>query len=254
MKRIVIILLALLYFGSAQGRSTNVVVGQKIGGAVDPCGAATATYMMVYTGDYSGDTDKACFTNGTASKDSTNGGTPTFSADYVEFTAANVYASWAISGKDGFDSAIGTLCFTVTIVDGDANTDVDANYLIEIRYDPNNYLTIGSIDVADKIQVGWKSNSLTTIGLTSATSLTLGNAFRVCASWDAANDHIAYSMVAKGSATSWQETTSTNVDVWAAEPTDIKVGEYYAGATNVDINRVADLYIFSTYQATDPNQ
>lgn len=228
--------------------------------AADPCGCATTTYMFCYTGDYSGDADKACFTNGTASKDGTEVDTGTYvaiSSDYISIDAQlDNHVYWEISSGDGFTSTKGTIFFSIYVTDGNANSDWDLFQLFEARYDANNYLYIAGTDGTSSkgnLYAVWRSLGGTTQTLTATIATDLGAWYRVGYTWDTTNGDGVHSIsaVAITSATSWEDGTGTTLDAWTGEPSNIYVGERSYNQA-VDARLIKDVYIFSTYKATDP--
>lgn len=223
-------------------------------GTSDPCGCATTTYMFCYTGDYPSNAIKACYTNGTATADGTEVDTGTnvsVSADYIQYTALDNYVSWPVTGGDAFTSSAGTLYFTITITDGNANSDLDTNTLMEIYGNSGNYIYVYSLDVNNAIIISWRDNSGTVQTLAHATSISLGTTYRIGYSWNTSGDVHSVSVVSVGNAASWTDSTGATLNAWATAPAQIVVGEKIMNS-QYDIIQIKDIYIFSGVKAADP--
>jgi hypothetical protein len=258
-----LIVLACLLPPPADADSFTVISRPCPGGvtaATDACGVSTSlSYAFAYTGNHASGAGYACYkSTGTVSAENLTeadtGTNVTISADYVQFTAADNYVSWPVaSGSNtGFSSSAGTIFFTYTVVDGDANSDLDANQPIEIRQGSGNYIYITTVDTGNYIQCKWRDNTGTAQTITSSVGMSLNTAYRVGYSWNAAGDVHSVSVVTLGSATSWEDSTGATLNAWVAEPTTIVVGDDGNIYSNPDTNRVTDIYIFSGVKATDP--
>ncbi len=262
MRKLILILFLLfalptLVFG---WMNVTTVVGGVGATPSDPCSSATATYAFAYTGNHASGAGYACYkSSGTVSAENLTevdtGTNVSISADYIQFTAADNYVSWPVTSGSNVAFAsgtAGTIYFTYTCVDGDANPDLDANTLIEIRRDASNYVYLYTVDAGNAIVAKWRDNGGTAQTLTSTVSMSLNTAYRIGYSWNAAGDVHSVSVTTVGAATSWEDSTGATLNAWAAESSTIVVGDNAMTNTNPDINRVTDIYIFTGAKATDP--
>lgn len=266
MKRLILCLLLLLWTIPAYGQGLGPMgPGPGVKGyaaaATDACGVSTSlSYTFAYTGNHASGAGYACYkSTGTVSAENLTevdtGTNVTISADYVQFTAADNYVSWPVTSGSNTAFASGTagsIFFTYTPVDGDSNTDLDTNTLLEIRRDANNYVYIYTVDAGNAIVAKWRDNGGTVQTLTSTVSMSLNTAYRIGYTWDATNDTHSVSVVTLNSATSWEDSSGATLAAWAAEPTTIVAGDNAMTNTNPDVNRVTDIYIFTGAKATDP--
>ena len=255
MKKILIILFLLIATPSfAWTPCMTAVVSSGGAASADPCGCPTSTYMFCYTGDYSGDTDKACFTNGTAAKDGEEVDTGTnvsITSTSISFTAVDNYVQWALSSKDGFDSTAGTIFFSVYINGGG---DVNSNSLIELIYSQaTDRLAIQSLDSGNLVRIAWEDNNGGAVGQDSVAALTENTWYRIGVAWNTVGtDMISVSVVAVGNATSWVDGNGDEIAPFATEPAYIVVGEKASTLSTPDACQIKDIIILNTYKGTDP--
>lgn len=233
---------------------------QVFGGAqpsapsADPCGCPVTTYMFCYTGDYAGDTDKACFENGSVTKDGTTAGSITLSSDYVLVESNNSYITWSVSNPNQFNTTTGTIFLSFYVVD-DGDTDLEQVQIFEAYIDANNKLgcyTNGSGNYMTCVHTG----SSTTQSINTANnSVLISTWYRLGYTWSATADGTgakhSISLVEVGSATSWSE-VEEGLKIWASNTDDITIGEKDLGASMVDDVRVKDVIVLVDYQGTDP--
>lgn len=211
---------------------------------------ASGTYMFDYDGDYNGDTDKACFTDGGANKDGTIVDA-TVTSDYVEYSASDDYITWDVASEDGICDTLGTIYFSVYIVD---DGDIGENALIE-SINGNDKLAVFTNDSTNGVYgMHAGNNGAHVMYVASAMGFTIGTWVRVGHSWQTGiggNDH-ALAINAVGAATTWQDEDDDDLLAWNANPDDITIGENAIGKTVNDTVRIKDVRILSTYKATDP--
>ena len=216
--------------------------------------------MFSYTGDYTADTDKACFTNGTASKDGTIL-TATVDASYVTWSTAGDYILWAVSSGDGVSSTQGTIFFSLYVVD-----TVGDGTAIEIgrdTWDGDNYIRITVYGTDDKIRAYHVSDpdgdtTENSQNVISTGGITANTWYRVGYTWKVGNPggH-RVSVVALGNDPSWEAEADSNTltDFNASLPIqNIVVGNKGIPATPGEARRVANVVILSGYAADDPLQ
>lgn len=255
MKRIFYSLIFLLCLSLNVSAMSPAVLGCAGGsaGVADPCGCLASTYMLCYTGDYSGNAAVACKTNGAGTVTGTVVDA-TVSADYVSVSANNDYISFAVTDGDIINDELGTIFFSVYITDeGDAT--VEDNALIEVNtavFTEDKIFCV-VLGASDKIRCYHEGGNAGDISATSSSTITTGAWYRVGYTWDTTNDKHSVSLVTKTSATSWTE-ESEALTPFTNQPTAVKIGELSSGIPANDIPiLIADMVILSTYQATDPN-
>lgn len=267
MKRLLLTLLCVLFaypcFAGEPiqlARMNPWVAGSGVATTADPCGCPDVSYKFCYTGDYSGDAKKACYkTPGgvITQKAGTTGGSPTITSDYVSYSAINTYLQFAVENEDGFSDSVGTMYFSLYLTDeGDATLEGGAiielygvanstNNSINTYSYPSNTglrcLFTGDADVESNIKNG---------------ALTTGAWFRAGVSWDVANSKLAVSIVALGSAHSWDVDDDT-LTAWHVDdqPASITIGRKLWGLDVSDIPvLIKDVIIFGEYytSADDP--
>jgi len=211
------------------------------------------TYLFAWNGDYNGDTDKGCFTNGAATKDGSLGGSGAISTDYGDsgsygfrYTQDDDSLSWAISGEDGIDPTVGTIYMKVKLFnDGSLGT----NYILECMTDWSNIITAYT-DAFSRI-IFWHEgvNDTDTV---LATGLTIDNStwVTVGGTWDVneAGDDIG-ATVTGGS--SWTAENDDTTD-WGTSPSTFYIGNDTMGGSN-DMFYVDKIVIFGTDNATLPS-
>lgn len=220
------------------------ICGQTVASGGDPCGCS-GTYMFCYTGDYSGDTDKACFNSGASQKDGTVVDA-SVSADYVTWSSTNDYISWAISGDDGFNDDEGTLYFDYYI-DDDGN--IGYNALIESYADANNYLMIYINGADDRVIARFISNGSTQELYLSAAA---GTWVRVGYTWQTGADAGGKHALSIDGGSTWGDEDTEDLDSWTTAPDDITIGEKDGGVDVYENPRVRNLIILSGYKTADP--
>lgn len=243
--RILAVLLALC--SSVWAGNVVMLGGGEASTLTDPCSCPTSVYKFCYTGDYSGDVDKACFSNGSVVKDASLNSVDVINSSYVEYNAANEVIRWAVSNKDGIDDTIGTLFFTYktpSLIAGD-------NILIEIYVNTNNYISITYVEYLGYIRVYHKGNGNSQY-LTGG-SFSTSSSYRIGYTWKTGNPggH-KLSIVPLGSATSWSAENDSNLlTAFSVAIDKIQFGKTSLGSV-YDTNRVSDLIILGDYSANDP--
>ena len=263
MKKTIIIIALLLalpslcFAGSLQEKQM-AVIAKKNTTTVDPCSSPTSTYMFSYTGDYSGDTDKACFANGTTSKDGTIVDA-TISASYIEYAAVNDYISWAVASGDGATDTQGTIFFSLYLVDG--SSGVVDNSVLEIGVDTwntNNYIVCYVLGSADTIRCLHNGNNNVQSTTGAASSLTVDAWYRIGYTWktgDPGGHKI--SIVALGNDPSWSAEADPNLLTAFTEGVVIQhilFGEKDYSSAVGHTTRIANAIVLSGYGSDDPLQ
>jgi len=242
---IIILLLPALCFAGALQEKQKSCIAKKNGSAADPCSCQGTTYMFCYTGDFSADTDKACFTNGTASKDGTPNSAISVSANYLEWASTYDRLTWAISSDDGVSDSLGTVYFDYYAVSAVGDQEV-----FRVVGDATNDIYIRVSGTSDTVKCSHTGNG--TAQTVNSTATVVADAwYRIGYSWDTANNKHSVSVVTKTtSAKGWEEDSEALED-WTTQPSALSAGDVVGAATGTV--RMRDVIVLSTYQATDPN-
>jgi hypothetical protein len=238
MKRLLPLLIFLLICSFAQTSSARM--NAYIAGSVAAVGTTytdcsqVGTHEFAWFGDYTGDTDKACFgataTDGTLSGASvvaggTDPGTaaPTSAGNCLKVTANSQYLRYTITSKNILDSAEGQFQVDVYLPSGGATGD---DYLLRSVVDASNYIKIyiGSSDAVTVIHTGQGSQ----VTVYSTDTITAETWTTVYVRWSVANNQVGV----KIGAGSWRTAcpsgcTSTDTDsvtAFASEPTTVNFG------------------------------
>jgi len=213
---------------------------------IDPCSAGT--YLSCWNGDYTSDTDKACFDSGASAKDGTqNDGT--IGTDYGEtgngfrITAEDQYLKWAVSSEDGIDDEEGTVWMSVYVTEDESRTD---STVFEAHVDVNNGIDIqvkGNNRVRGRHEGDGAPNNLDDATI----MISPGEWHRIGYTWKVATDF--HCVAVNESAWVCQEETLTAFD----EPLDqMQIGEDNTEATQTDTIDIDNVYVTGTYQDDDP--
>lgn len=225
------------------------------GGGAAPYTCATGTYMFWYDGDYSGDTDKACLTNGTASEDGSISGA-TVSSDYIEIQANDQYVEWANDSEVALTDSAGTVFFSIYVVDADSNSDVDTSQILEAYTNTNNYLYCSISDTTNKVYCSQRGAGGTSIAISTQATLSVGAWYRVGYSWTiSGQSHAAIIASGEGAISSWAGATEEAEYTSAWTVPNFVVGEKGAsgisGGVTTDYIRVKNVIITSGYKDAD---
>jgi len=243
---------------SAAGTTTSSSTSSTTTSVAASC--PEGKYQFYWNGDYSGDTDKACFDNGTATKDGTTAGTPSLSADYLEVNALNEYLKWAVANRDGVSEAQGTLYFTARVAD-DGDADLENMTFAEVYVDGNNYILFYITGSTNKFTMAHKGSG-TSKTLSKTETISFDTWYRFGATWDTTTSpgRLSLSMLACSDAgsdcavstpvASWQATTGT-LRNFVNAPDDIALGENACGLGQQETLRIKDVIITSGYQDAD---
>ena len=216
--------------------------------SLPPVGGPIGTYLAAWGGDYPSDTDKMWINSGASTKDGAITGmtvNSTYMVDgvnggYSDGTSGNEIG-YAISSSDIWSSAEGTIWVKVRPV---TTSVYNPTRFFNIYVDINNKFDLGC-NTAGQLSlrhIGQSGNGtqLTTTTITDDTPHIVGFA------WRASDNHLAIKLDAED----WVEDTADTINVFAVEPTELKIGGQ--GATN-DPFWIDSLSIHSTYQAAMPD-
>lgn len=256
MKKLILLLLLIPSLLFAQEWQEARMGAGMMGGGVPIAACPVGTYMFYYNGDYPDDTDKACFTNGTVTKDGTISGA-TVTSDYVLIEAANQYIQWVIASEDGISDSEGTVFATICMID-DGDADVETTQIWESYIDTNNYMLCQIDGGTNKLVCYHRGN-----GGTAQTVLSSSTFDSFCDTWyrvgytwqtgaDAGGKH-SVSLVLLGNDPVWTEAVE-DLDDWATPPDKFTIGENLTSGGVVDDMRVKDVIILQGYQTDDPLQ
>lgn len=268
MKRYLILLLLLFAF-PLYARMMPAMLG-RVEVSAGPCSGVTGGVTFLYNGDHTSGTNYACSSAQAALEGTVEGTDTTTSTDYAYIPAkatADKYVSWAADSSE-VSTTIGTVWFSVYVVDVNSDTDVDSGTFLEIAYaDADNGIRVET--VSDSAGAGYIRGSFeggTTVDLVSlpANSIELATWYRCGYSWQhpgSGNDHAIMCTACGGGGT---QADCTGKGTWtgAVEEADALVefsgsssvfiiGAENIGGTHSDGYRVADIYVFQTYKATD---
>lgn len=221
------------------------------GGAAAGTGCQTGTYLFTWQGDYSiggADTDKACFTNGTVTKDGTVEGSGALSVDYGEsssigfrYTADGDAIKWALLSRDGFLPTTGTIYVRMKALATTATM-----YVVDIYKDGNNSLAVKVIN-SNEVQCVHMGNGTATSAyggtITDDTWTTIGCTWQPNTT---GNDFGVYNGV------SWSESDKGTVTDWSADADYIYIGAnaITGGADDFYVNAVV---ITNAYKSAIPD-
>ena len=250
MKKLIVILMLLFpaHLLAQEMVGVTTMSGVTWGDALSSC--YVGTYSFAYDGDFTGDTDAACFTSGGANKQGTVTA-DTVSTEYIEYNAVDEYVTWAVAGEDGVSDEGPHTVFLSLYVSDDGDTNMETNALFEVVADADNNLDCRVADTGDAVSCVMEFQT-TLKTKTSTVTLSFDTWYRVGYSWqtgEAGNDH-ATSVVTVGSEASWEE-DDDDLGVWGSAPTEITVGEKESALAVNDTVRIKDVCILSGYKATD---
>ena len=213
-----------------------------------------ATYMFNYDGDYPSHTNYACKNSGGATIDGNVVGA-TVSADYILIESTNQYVGFA-SDTTSFNSALGTLYFTVYFIDGDSSGTVNGNDLFEIIYNATNSIFIYNHESNGNILFSYEGGDTVDTATSTESQLALETEYRVGVSWrvDAGYDMAISVVEGEGTSPSWiQVDRDPPTMPMEGEPATITIGENTGFGYGVtDDYRIYNVRILPTWEATDP--
>lgn len=214
------------------------------------------TYIAAYNGDHSSGADYICYQGLTASEEAgaTQGTPNTLDANYVEFDAKDEGIKFSETGV--FPVSAGSLYFDFYIADGNANTDIDANQLLENRFDASNKMWVVTLDSGNKLRVLWESANNQILVDCDAYNFQLNTWYRAGLTWQVSTNTVEVAARAAGETITWDESdlcynTGTSTGTMSA-PGEITIGESESNQSINDDVRIRDLAIVNTYQGTDP--
>lgn len=229
--------------------------GVAVGGAESCTSCSTETYMFCYNGDFTADTDKACFTNGDASKDAAVNTVDYIGTDYSSSNAVDETLQWPIAGEDGASDSEGTLFCSTRYVDG--GSGIRDAIIFEIWNDFSNHMYCRYRDTSDQLYCQFTSQAGGSDTIAGGT-LSVDTNYRLGYTWqtgaDAGGKH-SWSMQALGSDPSWTEEV-VDLDDWdgADQPDKIAIHEDQQGSHDGDTIRIWDCLVLTGYQTDDPRQ
>lgn len=249
------------------------VVGGSVPVASSACPSGTWTYA--YNGDYTADTDAACDSAGAKLDGTLSATPPTVTSSYVTIVQADRYIQHTIDATE-LSTAAGTICFSFKIDDatGDTDGNVETVQFMEIGVaDVPGWSTANRIFLeaagdgsgAGRI-VGYHiGNTTEDTVLTAADGVSVNAWYRACYSWQpgrATADHAIGVIACGGGGTQadcagkngWNNKVEVDDDIveLTAQPAVIRIGEYRNGESMTDDVFVADVFIMSGWEATDP--
>lgn len=215
------------------------------------------TYMFWWNGDYTSDTDKACFSDCDSSKDGTTTGTISLSSSYVEFDGNNESLEWAIASEDGISDSQGTIFFSVYLVDNGGGSVSDSS-MIEVWNDSNNHIWIYGYYSLGGI-VGLHKGSGTQQYVYS-TNAGIDAWYRCGYTWQTGasggGQHAIICESGEDAVSGWTTPDmdqTEDLDDWASSPTTLLLGEDQTDLNLIeDAVRIKDVIVLSGYKAADP--
>ncbi len=206
----------------------------------------TGTYLFAWNGDYGTDTDKGCFASGASQKDGTQSG-GTLSALYgktgvgLGVTGDSQYITWAVSGGDGINIAVGTVWIDVYIADATPATTV---VLFECFVTHADHLSLG-FTVSGTLQAVYEGASH---GLQVASTDTVITGWNTLAySWSQTDGKHSV----KVNNGTWKEDVEA-LDAWGAAATSFTIGENGIGIAHTETIYIDNVYSLSGYQTAHP--
>ena len=240
---LLILLIPTLVFASLMRRRAIVAVAESTTTTTAASACWSGTYMFAYNGDYTADTDKACFTNGDVNKDGTVVDA-TVTSDYVEYSAVNDYVEWVVSAEDGFSDEQGTVYLSLFIVDDGA---VGENQLMEFFGDANDYMKIQTFSSA--VFGAYHFSETEGSDYTVGSEVLADTWYRLGIAWKTGTGDPDFSASMNGGS-SWADDTD-GLEAWTDAVTAIRIGEKDSGENVSDTVRIKDVVILSTYKAAD---
>lgn len=233
------------------------ISGKPVSGVLECVSGTTFSY----TGDHSSGVDYAC-DSAQAGLDGTQAGNVTVSSDYVTYEN-DAYVSWSVDAGDEMDDSQGTICFSAYNPDADTDTNWEDNGLVEYWSGGNNHWLVTMNDTGDIFQARHEGggNEQT---IDSAGSHSLDTWYRVCYSWqtgDAGGGKHDLSVAAcdpntvagcASTTQSWVGEETEDLDNFAVQPSDFKIGDWNSNLPTQDEPRVADVTVTSGYKDADP--
>jgi hypothetical protein len=181
---------------------------------------------FVYFSDYSGDTDKACKTGGTAIDGTISAGevvaggtdpgtaSPTSAGNVVKLNATNDYIRWPITSGDIGNSSEGKLCFDVYVSLSTGNCTWYPQY-----YNGTNNILV-TFNATNTIGLTHVGNG-TSVSMTSTATFTDATWTNVCIRWSVTNNKTSI----KIGAGDWEDDADADsVTAFATESSYVYVG------------------------------
>lgn len=252
MKKYIIFIVIMLYasnvFAWGAGPTSVPGIGGGGGAGCTPC-SDLSTSEFYWTGDYDADcggspsaTEQrtACITGDTTLEGTLSGGTisndvseststehnGTYIFDYV---AADDYLTFAVTGKDIFDSAQGYISYYVYCED----TYTASNTHIEIYYDGNNQMVVrtavGNVLTAIHVNAG------TSVSVSTSGSMNVDAWNLVEVKWDASIGAGSSELSINLNSAGWDgDADADDLAAMASEPTSVKFGNLNGNSSTDD--------------------
>lgn len=201
----------------------------------------TGTYLFVWNGLYPADTDKGCFTSGTAQKDGAQTGGTLIAGSYTK-TANNQYILWVVAADDGFNEEIGTIWVNINITNDGTDSTVQ---VFESVADANNTIKF-QVNSTRTVTVTYVGNA-TSKSKSSVATVSEGSEQHIAASWD----RVSNNFCVKVGANAW-ECSTPGLTQWTTQPDDVTMGENINGGGENDVCAITGFRITETYQSADP--
>lgn len=215
-------ILLLCFSVSAQEYDYCAGAGGSVGPVYTDC-SQVGTHEFAWFGDYTGDTDKACYgstdTDGTVVNaeivaSGTDPGTTssTSGGNVTKHDTTDDRIAWPITAKNIFDSAEGMFCTDIYL-----SASTGQNHLFNIYVDSSNEMNL-RVNADNTVTFTHRGAATlhykTTTGTVSDTTWT-----NICARWSDANNAIGV----KIGSSAW-ETSSAATVAFAAEPAKFYIG------------------------------
>lgn len=210
-------------------------------------GCMSGTYTSSWDGDYTSDTDKACYNSGAGNKDGTQSGGTLTAASFVT-TGVDQYVEWANSAADMFDGDSGTLYVEINCDSGNtADTPI-----FEMWYDSSNYMALSvASDIGNEARATRVGGGATDTLIDFTDSVTLGSTTTIGLTWQVGRGTNDWGVTVDAGA-NWYYDGVDGIASFGTEPNLVIMGEknYGGGASQtVTITRWA---IVSGWEATCP--
>jgi hypothetical protein len=225
--------------------SADVGVNYYGGGQGSTAGCASETYLFNWDGNYLGDTDKGCFTNGGANKDGTQSGGTLVTGQFT-VTAHNEYVTWTVTGSDGFDSD-GNMTVYVQ-VNIDTVTAAERMSVFESYKDANHSFNV--IIMEDRtLRCRWEGDG-SAFTSDSGSSISEETDVWVGCSMDIAGDELSASI---NGGSSWDDDVDA-ITTWSQDAVNVVIGEKDAETGNSfdDTGIVKEVYVLSGHKTAKP--
>ena len=199
---------------------------------------------------HSSGTNYGCDSAGEALQGTLTGATIT--DDYVLVTVSNNFLKWTIDSSE-FDPSEGTIWYTMMLIDGDADEDVEAGTQFELWVDADNNLICYLSAAEDQIRCFFEGSEGGVVNHTMFCGnevLVHDEWYDIGISWSTTQPGFSCTSELSGQAVAWDDDADALGTM--TQPTELVIGEEDANGTYSDDVRIKNFVIISGWKTADP--